>query len=271
MQLQLHSLPVKRCRKRKSAGGNRHLQDAKKHARQVSLDEVAGGGLANSRYRGATCFRPLLHPFSRVVAQNGVYQGYQDSARLLVKSCWPKIEGLLRKSCTKIEKWPAIVRWGCGYIGTLPRGANWRSPATKFKRSRIACAITTIALSLTNLESKLLELTAQSPIRESRYPHFSQFSTIFDFSKKKPNFGVFAKNLSKVRLQKLFLFCSPVFPSWAERDLIPLLFSWYKTYRWSLLASTCKSNTADFEKRWVELDPKVCEQRGACGYLDLYM
>jgi len=71
MQLQLHSLPMKRWCKRKSAGGNRHLQDAKKHARQILLDEVAGGGLANSRCRGATSFCPLLHPFSRVQARNG--------------------------------------------------------------------------------------------------------------------------------------------------------------------------------------------------------
>jgi len=63
MQLQLHSLPVKRWRKRKSASGSRHLQDAKKHARQISLDEVARGRLANSRYQGATCFCRLLHPF----------------------------------------------------------------------------------------------------------------------------------------------------------------------------------------------------------------
>jgi hypothetical protein len=64
MQLQLHSLPMKRWRKGKSAGGNRHLQDAKMHTRQISLDEVAGGGLANSCCRGATCFRTLLHPFT---------------------------------------------------------------------------------------------------------------------------------------------------------------------------------------------------------------
>ena len=63
MQLQLHSLPMKRWRKRKSAGGNRHLQDAKKHARQISLHEVARGGLANSRCRGSTCFRTLLDAF----------------------------------------------------------------------------------------------------------------------------------------------------------------------------------------------------------------
>jgi len=150
----------------------------------------------------------------------------------------------------------------------LPRGANGLSPDTKYKRSKIACAITTIALRLTNLESELLELTAQCPIRESTSVNFQQFSI---FPNKTPNFGVFAKNLSKVRLRKLSLFCSPVSPSWAERDLIPLLLSWYKTYRGSLLASTGKINTADFGKRYIELDPDVCERRGACGFLDLYM
>jgi len=160
------------------------------------------------------------------------------------------------------------VRRGSGYIGTLPRGANWLSPETKYKRSRIACAITSFALSLTNLESKLLDLTAQCPIRESISVNFQQFSI---FPKKTPNFGVFAKNLSKVRLRKLSLFCSPVSPSWAKRDLIPLLLSWYKTYRGSLLASTGKINTADFGKRYIELDLDVCERRGACGFLDLYM
>ena len=64
MQVQLHSLLMKRWRKRKSAGGNRHLQDAKMHTQQISLDEVAGGRLANSCCRGATCFRTLLHPFT---------------------------------------------------------------------------------------------------------------------------------------------------------------------------------------------------------------
>jgi len=64
MQLQLHSLPMKRWRKRKFAGGNRDLQDAKMHTRQISMNEVAGGGLAKSRCREATCFCPLLHPFT---------------------------------------------------------------------------------------------------------------------------------------------------------------------------------------------------------------
>ena len=74
MQLQLHSLPMKSWRKRKSAGGNRHLQ-AKMHTRQISLNEVAGGGLANSRCQGATCFRTLLHPFTAFwleIVTNGV-------------------------------------------------------------------------------------------------------------------------------------------------------------------------------------------------------
>jgi len=64
-----------------------------------------------------------------------------------------------------------------------------------------------------------LELTAQCPIKDSISVNFQQFSI---FPKKNPNFGVFAKNLSKVRLWKLSLFCSPVSPSWAESDLIPL-------------------------------------------------
>jgi len=90
----------------------------------------------------------------------------------------------------------------------------------------MACAIISIALNLTNLESKLFELQGL-----------------------------------------LISIYSPVSPSWAERDLLPLLLSWYKTYRGSLLASTA----ADFGKRYIELDPDVCEQRGACGFLDLYM
>ena len=55
IQLQLHSLPMKRWRKRKFAGGNRHLQDAKKLARQILLNEVAGG-----------------HPFWLEMVTNGV-------------------------------------------------------------------------------------------------------------------------------------------------------------------------------------------------------
>jgi len=82
---------------------------------------------------------------------------------------------------------------------------------------------------------------------------------------------VFAKNLSKVCLWKLSLFCTPVSPSWAERDVILLLLSWYKTYRGSLLASTGKIDTADFGKSYIELDPDMCERRGACGFLDVYM
>jgi len=159
--------------------------------------------------------------------------------------------------------------WGSGYIGTLPRGANWLSPETKYYHLRIACAITSIALNLTNLQSKLLELTAQCPIREFISVNFQQFSI---FPKKTPNFGVFAKNLSKVRLRKLSLLYSPVSPSWADRDLFPLMFRWYKTYRESLLASTSKINSVDFGKRYIELDPAcdMCERRCACGFLNLY-
>jgi len=99
MQLQLHSLPVKKWRKRKSVGGNRHLQDAKKHARQILLHEVAGGGLANHRYRGATCFRPLLHPFSRVLARNGVcVKGTETRPDYLAN----RVDQKMRVTCEKI-------------------------------------------------------------------------------------------------------------------------------------------------------------------------
>jgi len=43
-----------------------------------------------------------------------------------------------------------------------------------------------------------------------------------------------------------------------------------ETYFGSLLAGTHKSCTADSGKRRIELDPNVCERRGACGCLDLY-
>jgi len=163
------------------------------------------------------------------------------------------------------------VRWGCGYIGTLPRGANWLSPETKYKRSRIARTITSIALSLTNLEFKLLMLTAHCPMGESRYPHFCQFSTIFDFSEKNPKFWVVCKKSEQGSFAEIVSVLLACFSQLGWKDLIPFLFSWYKTYRSSLLASTCKSNTADSGKRWIELDPDVCERRGACGFLDLYM
>jgi len=62
-------------------------------------------------------------------------------------------------------------------------------------------------------------------VKESIPVNFQQFSI---FPKNTPNFGVFAKNLSKVRLRKLSLFCSTVSPSWTEKNLVPLLLSWYK-------------------------------------------
>ena len=37
------------------------------------------------------------------------------------------------------------------------------------------------------------------------------------------------------------------------------------------MASKSKSSTADFGKRQSEVDPKLCELRGACGCLDLYL
>jgi len=66
MQLHSHWVLVKRWRKHKSqaerpAGCKKGAPD------KFSLDEVAEGGLANNRYRGATFFHPLLHPLRLVL------------------------------------------------------------------------------------------------------------------------------------------------------------------------------------------------------------
>jgi len=104
MQLQLYLLPVKRWRKRKSVGGKRHLQDAKKHARQISLDEVAGGGLANSRYQGATFFRPPFTLSAAFWLEMVCADGTGTRKDYLANHFDPKIEGHFRKNGTKIEK-----------------------------------------------------------------------------------------------------------------------------------------------------------------------
>jgi len=46
----------------------------------------------------------------------------------------------------------------------VTKGANWRSPGTKYKRSKNAHAVTSIALTLVPLGTKLLELSVQSLI-----------------------------------------------------------------------------------------------------------
>ena len=48
--------------------------------------------------------------------------------------------------------------------GMMTKGANWRSPGTKYKRSKNAFAVTSIALTLVPLGTKLLELPVQSLI-----------------------------------------------------------------------------------------------------------
>ena len=51
-----------------------------------------------------------------------------------------------------------------GAYGQLTRGSNGLSPKTKYKRSKNAFAVSSIALSLAPLGTKLLELPAQSPV-----------------------------------------------------------------------------------------------------------
>jgi len=53
-------------------------------------------------------------------------------------------------------------------------------------------------------------------------------------TKLPPNLNPFSRRVSRTRMV-----------TWAERDLIPLLLSWYKTYRGSLLATTGKIDTAN--------------------------
>jgi len=51
-----------------------------------------------------------------------------------------------------------------GAEGMVTKGANWRSPETKYKRSKIAFDVTSIALSLSRLGPRLLGLAVQSLI-----------------------------------------------------------------------------------------------------------
>jgi len=46
----------------------------------------------------------------------------------------------------------------------LTQGANLRNPRTKYQRSKIAFAVTSIALSLSRIGPRLLQLPAQSLI-----------------------------------------------------------------------------------------------------------
>ena len=51
-----------------------------------------------------------------------------------------------------------------GAEGMVTKAANWRSPGTTYKRSKNAFAVTSIALTLVLLGTKLLELPVQSLI-----------------------------------------------------------------------------------------------------------
>jgi len=93
---------------------------------------------------------------------------------------------------------------------------------TKYKRSNHIFSVRSIALSLENIGSRLLEFPVQCLV------------------------GVPVPSSALRESVSVLLTC---FSQLGERDTILLLFIWYKTYRCSLLASTSKSNTADFAKR----------------------
>ena len=67
-----------------------------------------------------------------------------------------QIEGPLGKTIAQKSRNSHIVSGGgVGAEGMVTKGANWRSPGTKYKRSKIAFAIISIALTLEPRVTKL--------------------------------------------------------------------------------------------------------------------
>jgi len=93
----------------------------------------------------------------------------------LVNRADKKIEGPLGKKIARKSRNSRRVRGGGMPVGTegmVTKGTNWRGTGTKYKRSKDAFAVTSIALSLGHLGARLLKLTAQQSNRESWYPHY---------------------------------------------------------------------------------------------------
>jgi len=104
-------------------------------------------------------------------------------------------------------------------------------------------------------------------------------STNFDFGNTPKYLVCFQKTSARFNFAESVSVLLTCFSQLGERDLIPLLLNFssrYKTYLMFSFASTCKNNSADFGKRWIELDPNlngrvhVAERKGACGCLDVY-
>ena len=83
--------------------------------------------------------------------------GYRDSARLLDELSDKNIEGPLGKNIARKSRNSSRVSGGgVGSEGMVTKGANWRGPGTKYKRSNNVFAVTSIALSLGRLGTRLL-------------------------------------------------------------------------------------------------------------------
>ena len=126
--------------------------------------------------------------------------------------------------------WEHMGSWFKAKIGT--------SPVTKYKRSKNVFFVSSIAISLGHVGTRLLELPAQSPIGSPR--------TLLCKA------GVYGKCVSVLH---------SCFSQLGERDLSPLFLVGTKRVVSSVLASCWKSSTADFGKRWSKLDPNLCERR----------
>jgi len=90
-------------------------------------------------------------------------EGTGTRPNYLVNRADQKIQGplgdfFLRKS--RNSRW--VSGGGVGAEGMVIKRENWRCTGTKYKRSRIVFAVTSIALSLGHLGARLLELAAQS-------------------------------------------------------------------------------------------------------------
>jgi len=91
-----------------------------------------------------------------------MWGGYGTQQDYLVNRADKKIEG---PSGQKIARKSRNGRGGgVGAEGMVTKGANWRSPETKYKRPKIAFAVTCIVLSLGRSGPRLLGLAVQSLI-----------------------------------------------------------------------------------------------------------
>jgi len=116
---------------------------------------------AKTRMNSA-CQQP---PSARLHAQGG----HQDSSRLLGESCRPKKWGATRAKILnkKEQNRELATEWAVGGLeahGQLMLSANVRRLGTRYKRSKIAFAVTSVTFIDVHICTELFELPAQSLI-----------------------------------------------------------------------------------------------------------